>query len=213
MSRLTFPALVLAAACGTAQSVRPIGAGRSAVDVSLGGPMIRPVNDIPAPVLLVGYRRGLDDRSDAFGRLHFVPAAIGVLGLEAGASRLLAPQGGLVPAVSASAQALLFAGRGGAFAVPALSLNASWVAGRWLLYGGSEQGVSFGRQLEGDGAHLHWAPYLGARRELGRWTLGREVRWWEPHRGNDALVWYQGIGGQGAVAPMITIERRMGADR
>ena len=57
------------------------------------------------------------------------------------------------PAVSASAQGLFFAGRGGAFAVPAFSVNASWVTGRWLLYAGSEQAVSFGRQLEGSGAH------------------------------------------------------------
>lgn len=211
--RSTFPVLVLVAACGTAQSVRPLGAGRSAVDVSLGGPMIRPVGDLPAPVLLLGYRRGLDDRSDAFGRLHLFPAAIGVLGLEAGASRLFVEQRGLVPAVSASAQGLFFAGRGGAFAVPALSANASWVTGRWLLYAGSEQAVSFGKQLEGDGAAFHWAPYVGATRELGRWTLGLELRWWEPQKGDDVLPWWQGIGGRGALAPMITIERRIGADR
>jgi hypothetical protein len=212
MRRSFILALVLATACGTAQSVRPIGAGRSAVDVSVGGPMIRDVGDVPAPVLLVGYRRGLDDRSDAFGRLHVVPAAIGLLGLEAGASRLLLAQDGLVPAVSASAQGLFFGGRGGAFAVPAFSVNASWVARRWLLYAGSEQAVSFGRRLEGDGAAFHWGPYLGATRELGRWTAGLELRWWEPHR-EDALVWYQGIGGRGALAPMITVERRIGADR
>ncbi len=213
MTRSTLALVVLLAACGTAQSVRPIGAGRSAIDVSVGGPMIRPVSDVPAPVMLVGYRRGLDDRSDVFGRLHFVPAVIGLLGLEAGASRLLLPQDGLVPAVSASAQGLFFAGRGGAFAVPAFSANASWVTGRWLLYAGSEQAVSFGRQLEGTGAAFHWAPYLGATRELGRWTLGLELRWWEPHKGDDVLVWYQGIAGRGALAPMITVERRIGADR
>lgn len=213
MRRSTLPLLVLAAACGTAQSVRPLGAGRSAVDVSLGGPLIRPIGDVPAPQLLVGYRRGLDDRSDAFGRLHFVPAAIGLFGLEAGASRLLLAQDGLVPAVSGSAEALFFAGRGGAFAVPAFSVSASWAAGRWLFYAGTEQAVSFGKQLEGGGAAFHWAPYVGATRALDRWTVGLELRWWEPHRGDDVLVWYQGIGGRGAIAPMIALERRIGADR
>jgi hypothetical protein len=205
-------AFVLLGGCGTAQSIRPVGAGRGALDVSAGGPLIEGIG-APAPLLLVGYRHGLDDRTDLFGRLHLVPAAVGVVGLEAGASRLLRAQRGRIPAVSASAEALVFAGPGGALAVPAAALTASWSTGRWLLYAGSQQAVSFGRRLDGDGAAFHWSPYVGATRDVGRWTFGAELRWWEPHVGDDVLVWWQGIGGRGALAPMISISRRMGGDR
>lgn len=213
MRRFLLSALVLLGACGTTQSVRPLGAGRSAFDVSVGGPILISPFVAPVPVLLTGYRYGLDDRSDVFGRLHLIPAAVGLVGLEAGASRLVLPERGLVPAVSASAQALFFAGPGGAFAVPAASLNASWSTGQWVLYVGSQQAVSFGKQLEGGGVAFHWSPYVGATRDIGRWTIGAELRWWEPHVGNDVLVWWQGIGGRGALAPMISIARRIGADR
>ncbi len=204
--------LLLAAGCGTTQSVRPLGAGRGALDFSVGGPIVSSIG-APVPGLLAGYRYGLDDRSDVFGRLHLIPAAVGVLGLEAGGSRLLFAQRGSIPAVSASAEALFFAGSGGAVAIPAASLTASWAAGRWLFYGGSQQGVSFGKRLDGDGAAFHWSPYVGATRDVGRWTFGAELRWWEPHTGSDVLAWWQGIGGRGALAPMISIARRMGADR
>ncbi len=77
----------------------------------------------------------------------------------------------------------------------------------------STQAVSFGKRLDGDGAAFHWSPYVGATRDVGRWTFGAELRWWEPHTGSDVLAWWQGIGGRGALAPMISIARRMGADR
>ena len=211
-------AIGLLAACGTAQSVRPLGRGRSAMDASVGGPMLAadatdaPVA-FPFPLLFVGYRRGLDDRSDAFGRLHLVPALFSIVGVELGASRLLIPQNGPVPALGMNAEALVVWGAGGAFVVPAASLNASWSTGPWLWYVGTEQAVSFGRRLEGRGAAFHWAPYVGATRQLGRWTVGAELRWWEPHVGDDAvLIYWQGIGGRGALAPMFSIERRFGGD-
>ncbi len=210
-------AIAWAAACGTAQSVRPLGKGRSAMDLSLGGPMLAadatdaPV-PFPFPLLSVGYRRGLDDRSDAFGRLHLVPEAMfRIASFELGASRLLLQQSGAIPAVGVSGQALVVWGAGGAFVVPAASVNASWSTGPWLLYLGTEEAVSFGRRLEGSGPAFHWAPYVGATRQLGRWTVGAELRWWEPHVGDDdVLIYWQGFGGRGAVTPMLSVERRFG---
>lgn len=205
-------ASALLAACGTTQSVRPLGAGQGALDLSIGGPTVKsPL--FPSPILLAGYRRGLDDRSDAFGRLHVIPAVFGLAGVEAGASRLVLDERGPMPAVSMSAQGLFLGGPGGWIALPAASLNASWSTGPWVLYAGSLQAVSWGRRLEGRGAAFHWAPYAGATREVGRWTLGAELRWWEPHVGDDVLVWWQGMGGRGALAPMFSISRRLGADR
>ncbi len=168
----------------------------------------------PFPLLSVGYRRGVDDRSDAFGRLQLFPAAtFRIAGAELGSSRLLLSQDGPVPALGVSGEALVVWGAGGAFVVPAASANASWATGPWLLYVGTEHAVSFGRRLEGNGAAFHWAPYVGATRELGRWTLGAELRWWEPHVGDDrVLIYWQGIGGRGALAPMLSIERRFGGE-
>ncbi len=201
----------LLAACGTAQSVRPLGAGRQAVDASVGGPVVRAF-PVPAPISLVGYRYGIDDRSDVFGRFHLVPAAFGRLAFEAGASRLLLEERGPVPAVSASAQALCYAGPG-AFAIPAFSVNASWSTGRWVFYGGSQQAVSWGRRLEGSGAAFHWSPYVGATLDQGRWTFGAELRWLELQLADDALVWWQGFLGRGAIAPMLSVQRRFGGER
>ncbi len=210
-------AIGLLAACGTAQSVRPLGKGRSALDKSIGGPMLAadatdaPV-PFPFPLLSVGYRRGLDDCSDVFGRVHLVPDAVfRIAGLDLGASRLLLPQNGPCPALGVSGEALVVWGAGGAFVVPAASINASWVTGPWLWYVGTEQAVSFGRRLGGSGPAFHWSPYVGATREFGRWIVGAELRWWEPHVSDDeVLVYWQGIGGHGVVTPMFSIERRFG---
>jgi hypothetical protein len=203
----------LLAACGTAQSVRPLGAGRSAFDASVGGPVMVSPLTAPMPLVLAGYRRGLDDRTDVFGRLHVVPTLFWVPAVEAGASRLVLDERGAVPAVSVSAEALVADWRGGWFAVPAASINASWSTGRWIFYVGDQQAVSWGRRLDGHGAAFHWSPYAGATADVGRWTLGAELRWWEPHVRDDVLVWWQGIGGRGALAPMFSISRRLGADR
>ena len=203
-------AFLLLAACGTTQSVRPLGAGRSAVDLSIGGPLITSPFVAPVPVTVAGYRRGLDDRSDAFGRVHVIPAMFRILGVDAGASRLLLRDRGLVPALNASAQAMFFAGRGGVMAVPAASLTASWATGPWLLYAGTQHAVSFGRMLEGSGALFHWSPYVGASRDVGRWTYGAELRWLEANVGSDTLVWWQGMGGRGAIAPSFSIARKLG---
>lgn len=187
------------------------------MDTSIGGPMLAadaagaPV-PFPFPLLSVGYRRGLDERSDVFGRIHLVPDAMfRIAGAELGASRLLLDQNGPFPALGVSGVALVVWGAGGAFVVPAASLNASWSTGRWLLYVGTEEAVSFGRRLEGSGPAFHWAPYVGATRQVGRWTVGAELRWWEPHvSDDDVLIYWQGIGGHGVVTPMFSIERRFG---
>jgi hypothetical protein len=207
----SFVAILFLAACGTTQSVRPLGAGSSAVDFSLGGPLLGADVGAPVPLMLVGYRYGLDDRSDLFGRLHVLPAVGRVLALELGGSRLLSSQRGrLVPALSVSVQGLVVASAGAVLGVPAASLNASWSMRPWLLYVGSQQALSFGRRLDGSGAALHWAPYAGATVDLRRWTVGAELRWWDPHVGRDVLVWWQGIGRRGALAPMLSISRRLG---
>lgn len=209
--RCTLVVAVLLGACGTTQSVRPLGAGQSAVDLSIGGPLLTSPFVAPIPATLVGFRRGLDERSDVFGRAHVIPAAFRILGLDLGASRLLLSENRSAPALSASAQGLFLVGRGGAVAVPAASLTASWSTGPWLVYAGSQHAVSFGRMLERSGAAFHWSPYMGATRAAGRWTYGAELRWLEVNTGSDALAWWQGIGGRGAVAPTFSIARRLGA--
>jgi hypothetical protein len=207
-------AAALLAACASTPSIRPLGAGRGAVDASVGGPVATVADvGVPIPLALVGYRRGLDDRSDAFGRVNLTAMSFGVLGLEAGASRLVLDERGAIPALSAAAQVLFLAGPGGALAVPAASLTASWSPARCcLVFAGTQHAVSFGERLGGGrGAAFHWSPSVGATIERGRWTFGAELRWWEPQVDTRRLtVGWQGVGGRGALGPMLSVSRRFG---
>lgn len=108
--RLAVSGLVLAAlsACSTTRSVRPVGEGKLAVGLSVGGPLFKNLGPpIPVPVTNVFGRYGLTERMDLDFGLQ-VPV-IAATGIDAGVSRLFLDQAGARPAVMAGGRLHLVA--------------------------------------------------------------------------------------------------------
>lgn len=85
--------------CFAARGVRPVGEGRLAAGLSVGGPLFTNLGGaIPTPLATGFVRYGLTGRTDLDVGLS-LPVA-GAAGLDAGASHLLLEQDGLRPAVT-----------------------------------------------------------------------------------------------------------------
>ncbi len=85
--------------CFAARGVRPVGEGKVAAGLSVGGPMFTNLGGaIPTP-LMTGYARyGLTDKTDLDFGLSL--PVIGAMGVDVGASRQLLTEVGWRPAVS-----------------------------------------------------------------------------------------------------------------
>lgn len=201
---------MLLSACSATHIVRPLPRGASVWTASLGGPYL-PVA-VPTkvvPYLSIGWQRGITDVLTVGGAVHGTLAAYGVAAGELTATRQLTGQRGGRPAVSGTAQAYLFAGRGGARLYPSLGAVASWSAGpRAFLYGGGNALAQF------SGApSVLLNPLVGGQRAFGRRAaLQLELKWMAANADTRAGV-FEGessIGGRGALAIQLglTLRRR-----
>lgn len=84
--------------CMAARNVRPVGEGKVATGLSVGGPMFTNLGGaIPTPLMTAYGRYGLNARTDLDFGLS-VPI-VGAAGVDVGAARLVLEQDGAVPAV------------------------------------------------------------------------------------------------------------------
>ncbi len=99
-------------ACSLNHGVRPVGKGNVAVTGSYGGPVIEAFGaPFPLPLSQVGVRYGVSDRSDVHAAFHpSVAGLAGLVGIDAGASYLIAPELGRRPAVVVDGTVSFFGG-------------------------------------------------------------------------------------------------------
>lgn len=201
---------ILLSACSATHIVRPLPRGASVWTASLGGPYLpEAVPTKVVPYLSIGWQHGVSDALTVGGAVHGTLAAYGVAAGELTATRRLAEQHGGLPALAGTAQAYLFAGRGGVRLYPSLGAVASWSVGqRALLYGGG----SAVAQFSGTPSVL-LNPLIGAQRSFGRRVaLQLELKWMAANADTRAGV-FEGessIGGRGALATQLglTVRRR-----
>jgi hypothetical protein len=199
---------LLLSACSATHIVRPLPRGASVWTASLGGPYLpEAVPTKVVPYLSLGWQYGVSDALSIGGAVHGTLAAYGVAGGELTATRRLTEQHGRRPAVSGTAQAYLFAGRGGARFYPSLGAVASWSIGeRALLYGGGNALAQF----SGTPSVL-LNPLIGAQRSFGRRVaLQLELKWMAANADTRAGV-FEGessIGGRGALATQLGLTMR-----
>jgi hypothetical protein len=207
--RLALGAMLLSA-CSATHIVRPLPRGASVWTASLGGPLLpEAVPTKVVPYLSIGWQHGVSDALTLGGAIHGTMAAYGVAAGELTATQRLTEQRGGRPAVAGTAQAYLFAGRGGVRVYPSFGAVASWSVGkRALLYGGGNAVAQF----SGTSTVL-LSPLVGAQRSFGRRVaLQLEVKWMAANADTRAGV-FEGessIGGRGAVATQLgfTLRRR-----
>ncbi|MBL0172245.1 MAG: hypothetical protein IPP90_16275 [Gemmatimonadaceae bacterium] len=214
MRQLTMGACVLGAiilsACSATHIVRPLPRGTSAWTTSLGGPFLP--DAVPTklvPYLSVGWQHGVTDDLTLGGAVHGTMAAFGVAGGELAATRQFASQHAARPAVAGTAQAYLFAGKGGARVYPSVGVVGSWRAGeRALVYAGGNAIAQF----SGTPALLI-NPLFGIQRTVTRRAaLQAEFKWMAANADTRAGV-FEGessVRGRGVMALQLGLTLRRG---
>ena len=201
--------LVLAAGCGTAHSVRPLGKGNTAVSLDLGGPPLGETKNAPLPMIDLGIQHGLDERSDVWAVLHILPMVLDrkpTIGMDFGLSRYVLDQRGGRPGIGLGVVASILANPGGAYAHIDIPVSFSWMTfgERWLHYIGFHGTVFLTGYRILDLPPLAWSPFIGTEVRVGKnrgFGIGGEITWYQPYvRNTDAVLDWRGIGGQGALS-------------
>ncbi|MDP6931307.1 MAG: hypothetical protein QGG40_00255 [Myxococcota bacterium] len=165
--------LLLATACGTMNTARPLDPGEHAVGLTFGGPIVD-VNDswLPLPNAVLEGRTGLNPvasrATDVNYGLNLTGIAFGLAGLHGGVSHTLGLQDGYRPHVSVSNRLFLYnnypdgrkaADAKGFWVLDQLEVTASWALGHQLVYSGLAEYLDLGAP------GLLLAPFAGV--ELG----------------------------------------------
>ena len=198
-------------ACSTAHTARPLGKGKHAVHVSVGGP-IAGLDSEPKkfiPLTTVTYKYGVTERADVFVGWHVLETFVnqGNFFFDLGASYYFLDQAGPRPGLSGALTISPLINRKSGWASLDLQVTASWFLDakkRHLLYLGFHNFLTPVKTTVQPTPSYTFSPYLGARLHLGRKrevAIGLEVKWHRPTvaTGNQA-VRPIGLGGQGALA-------------
>lgn len=193
------------AACSTGRGVRPLGAGRAALGLSVGGPVVYNLGaPAPLPLGAATLRVGATDRTDVDAAVYLPVSR--VVGADVGAAHLVCAQRGPLPALMLGAHAMgLWATRPAGprrhpqrahRAFGSLTARASWrVAAGQLAF--------FGVDLLAQRADVRLTPSvsLGWRAQLApRWSVQAELAWLAFTRDSRALVvHYADLAGRGSL--------------
>lgn len=207
------------AACSLNHGVRPVGKGNVAVTGSYGGPVIEAFGaPFPLPLSTVGVRYGVSDRSDVHAAFHpSVAGMFGLVGVDAGASYLVAPELGRRPAVLVDGTVSFFGGdtvegepEGGVRLYGGGAALASWsfTEREHLVYTGGEL---FWQPMP---SRLYAAPLVGTRlmatRRLG---VALEAKWLQPWEDTSGLTaHFYSPGQQGAITTQVGLHIALGKD-
>jgi hypothetical protein len=180
---IAIAALVAFSACASTHIVRPLGKGRSAAHLSLGGPLIKLGAAVfPTPIIELGGAHGVRDDVEVFLHANVTAAVFGDLHLEPGVAYhpIVRDHGGVPTVTVAGSLHFLTDFRTSARALPQLSAATAWALGhkRHLVYGGLDLAISF----EGKGWVPIFGPFVGGELRIGRRIgLSLELKWLAPN--------------------------------
>jgi hypothetical protein len=163
--------------CGVTHPIRTLPEGTTQVTGSFGGPLIPFAGmTIPMPYLTAGIAHGASNDVTVTANAHALMAAMGNVGLDAGAATTLVREERWIPEIVAKGEVLCFSDLDALSNVrifPHASMTASYDAGPLLAYAGADLLTQF----SGD---RRWflTPYGGASIPLNTtWTLQAELKW------------------------------------
>lgn len=193
------------AACSTGRGIRPLGAGKAALGLSLGGPVVSNLGaPTPLPLGAALLRVGATDRTDVDAAVHLPVSR--VVGLDVGASHLVGAQRGPLPALMVGTHltglwATQAAGprrhpRRAHRALASATVRASWrVAAGQLAFVGLDLLAQSARPRLTPSVSLGWRTQLAPR-----WSVQAELAWLAFSRDSRALVvHYADLAGRGSL--------------
>lgn len=208
------------AGCAVSHGVKPLAKGEGAIQASMGGPISR---DLPTPVPFVvpittiGYAHGVSDRVSVHGAIHPTSlGALGVFGMDAGATTLVWDADGAKPRLMIDSTLVLYGGDnkeggapGGTRVYPMVEGIASWDLGNHALYVGLN---NFAQLFPTPSYHL--TPEVGGLLSLGRVDLQLEYKWMSFYRNNElTTAEFVGPGGLGASSIQLGMGIHLGKAR
>ncbi len=165
--------------CATSTPVRPLGRGRSTLNIDVGGPLVKALGTkLATPILTIGGAYGLSDRYEATARIDATAAAYGVLHVEPGvAYHPLVRDAGWVPTVTLAGSVHLLTDFQATRVAPLATATAAWtVASRHVVYAGANLATVFGSPTR-----IIVGPLVGGEFRVGNAGLALEAKWLAPY--------------------------------
>ncbi len=205
---LALGVVLLASGCSTVHTARPLGKGRHAVHLSVGGPVAGIGEaDMILPLATLTYKYGVTDRLDVFGGWHVMETFIndGNLFFDLGAAYYIADQKTWIPGISAAATMSPLINQHSGWVVFDLQLTASWYldpSDTQLVYLGFHNLITPIRDRVLEAPLYTWSPYVGWQGKFLSWlAVGAEVKWHRPGQSTtESVVAYLAPGDQGALS-------------
>ena len=183
---------ILAISCSSVRRIRPLDVGQSAVNVSIGGPVLKVAGVYtPIPLLSLGYNYGLLRNLDLEGGLGVTQAVYKILALDLGANWRPLIAHGWIPGIIATPKIHILTNFTPASlrVYPDILATLWWQHKNWLYpYLGIENWIEYHTErTDGNPQTHHWliTPYLGASFANGAWQYQIEGRVYEPNLRND----------------------------
>lgn len=183
--------ILLFFSCSSVRQIRPLDPGQSAVNVTLGGPIIKALGMyMPAPIMSVGYNYGIKRGFDLETGLGLTQLAFGILHLDCGANwRPLKPKGWVPGFIATPKFQIMTDFTPQSFRLyPDAVLTAWWKPNKILYpYAGIENWIEYhSTRPDGNRQTHHWlaAPFIGLTVCRGPWQYQVETRYYVPNVNN-----------------------------
>ena len=203
--------------CAPSRFVKPLQKNEKAINLSLGGELIRYGNTvIPIPFTSIVYGQGITDKTTVFGSIHTTSALFGNFQTDIGIVQQLYKNDSLKIGISAS-PALNFMChqfKSDARLFPQLDLNFYWnySKNKNYLYAGISNWFDFTKtkaHKEKQKNHYFFAPQIGHTFVKQKWNYNLELKYISPNLRNNFVVadYYNPFGSKGVIGIYIGISR------
>ena len=196
--RLKLPLLIFSCfiySCAPTRFVKPLNKKQSAVNISLGGPLIKYGKiTIPIPFLTATYGYGIDSSLTGFAAVNVTSGLFGNLQMELGAIRQLAKQYGILPAISVTPVInILYRNKNAHKVYPQLDLNSYWEYGKHknLIYAGIDNWFELSQKRAYEikqKNHWFFSPMIGHNLVRSKWNLNIEAKIIAPNLSNKNII-------------------------
>lgn len=181
--------------CAPSRFVKPLAKKQQAVNISLGGPLIKPEKaTVPIPFITACYAYGIDSTFTGFASVNITSALFGNAQIDLGATKQVFKQKKFSPAVSFTPVLnLIYRNKDACKFYPQAALNAYWEYGKQknIFYVGVDNWFELASEREYNIKQPnHWIfmPMIGHSFINKKWNFNLEAKIIAPNLSNEKLV-------------------------
>lgn len=209
--------ITLLCACSSVRFVKPLNKKQHAVNVSLGGELIKySTTTIPIPFLTLNYGYGIDSALTGFAAVNVTSALFGNIQADVGITKQVIRQRRYIPSVSISPVCtFIYRNRHAARLFPQVGVYTVWEYGRKknYFYTGLDNWFEFATKKAYNKNQVnHWIimPLAGHSFTRKHWSINTEVRVIAPNISNEKLVveYQTPLKNKGAFGVYVSVTRK-----